>query len=175
MSGRIYDPAQMQAVINKAKLITPKGKLITPGTGLPRELQAKEALTLDQIDARQVRIEVLKKASYHQARVRITNTTIRLMTPPSMPLGLVKDLLMLAVEARRRLRHPDNQAHAAAFQGIAFGKLTIEPEEMEELVKRGSLAGGSKFPTVLTVTIDGKEVVAVKLDDIQKEDAEKEQ
>lgn len=132
-------------------------KLIIPGSVLPKELQGKKTLTLDQIDARDVRVEVSTKKSYRIPRVKITNKTIRLMVSPFLAVPVVKEVLLMAVEARRRLRHPNNQSHADPIQGIAYGRLGAEDE---------------KFWDVLFVTIDGKEVTQVKVEDARREKKE---
>lgn len=168
MSGRIYDPKLME----KAAQTWPGRGLIEKPNVLPKELQAKEILTLDQIDARQVRVEVATKKSYRVPRVKITNKTITLLLGPRFPAAATKDLLLMAVEARRRLRHPDNQPHATPLTGIAYGKLEVEPEQMEEILKRGSLDTGGSIPTILSVTLGGKPATVVRLEDIQKKENE---
>lgn len=159
MSGRFYDQKVMQAAIdNDAARQASAGGIVIQSDNLPKELEGKKALTLDQIDARRVRVEVSTKKSYRIPRVRITNTTIRLMVSPALALPVVKDVLRLAVEARRRLRHPNNQPQADPIPGIAYGRLGA-PDE--------------KFWDVLTVTIDGKDAVRVKVDELEKEEPPK--
>lgn len=131
------------------------GKLIIPGSALPEELKGKKALTLDQLDARDVKVELAVKKSYRIPRVKITNKSLTLLVSPRLAVPIVKDILLMAVEARRRLRHPNNQSHADPIEGIAWGRLGSTDE---------------KFWDTLFVTIAGKAVTAVTLEDAKREE-----
>jgi hypothetical protein len=111
-------------------------------------------LTLDQIDARDVKVQVALKKSYRTPRIRISNAVLRMQVHPRLPLPVANLLLRLAVEARRRLRHPLDVPWATPIEGIAWGRLEAD----------------GKTPVVLVVTIDGKEKLRVSEDELKKKE-----
>lgn len=114
---------------------------------LPKEMQGKASLTLDQIDARDVRVTVSMKKRYRLQRACISNNVICLLVHPTLDIRIAKVLLALAVEARRRLRHPDNQAWVTPIPGNAWGRLTLPAD--------------GKPPLRLIVAVQGTDVVTV--------------
>ena len=148
--GPYYDPEKMKSIIDSSASST----LITPSTNLPEQYENAENLTLDQIDARDVRVGVKFKKSYRWPRVRLTNNSIIAYLHPNLDFLLIKQLVALAVEARRRLRHPNNQVHAEPFKGPAWGSMEDVTED-----RLGDLV----------VKVEGREVTRVSLDQMMAE------